>query len=1052
MHPRLNRAATTLLAALALTACSGRDLIAPIATPAPRQLDVSAAALPTVYLSEIHYDNVGTDADEKIEITGPAGTDVTGWQIVLYNGNGGASYDTQTLSGSIPATCGVRGVLVVSYPVNGIQNGSPDGMALVNAGGQVVEFLSYEGTFAATNGPALGATSADIGVSEAGTEAAGQSLQRASDGTWSGPKTNTFGACNDGGTTQPPVVASVKIAPASASITVGATQQFTATAFDAANQPIAGVAFTWSSNATGVATVSASGLATAVAPGDAIVTATAPNAIAGTASLRVDPASTPGLPPTRFSELHYDNIGTDAGEAIEVEGPAGTDLTGWSIVLYDGNGGAVYSTQTLSGAIPATCGARGVVVVNYPVNGIQNGSPDGMALVNASGQLIEFLSYEGTFTAVGGPASGSLSTDIGVSENSSPVGQSLQRNAAGAWALSTSTFGACNPTGGTPGGNTISFSGRLPSDPALPVGFQDQLFATVRNASNVVVQTTVTWSSETPTIATIDQNGVMTALAAGTATVRATTADGLTTATYSLPTRVAVASTTAQYAGNAEFGEPTDADPSDDFIVRYPEYTASYNKNRNTPNWVSYDLDATHFGAEDRCDCFTFDPSLPASFTRYTTADYTGAGEIAGFGIDRGHLARSFDRTSASLDNAFTFLFTNIVPQAADLNQGPWAAMENFLGDQARLQNKEVYIIAGVAGNAGTVKNEGKIVIPSATWKVAVIMPRDQGLANVTKASDIQVIAAIMPNQPGIRNVNWETYKTTVDAVEALSGYDLLALLRDDIEIAVESGTKPPVAAVNGPFTGQEGSPVSMSGAASSDPDGDALTYLWSFGDGVSGAGPNVSHTYAQDGNYSVRLIVRDIRGLADTVTTTAAIANVAPVIASFAGATLLPGETYAASGSFTDPGSDSWTATADYGDGSGVTPLALTGKTFALSHTYAAAGTFTVTVRVSDDDVTTSRSATVIVLSPSQAIGNAIGLVDALADDGKIDAGTANSLRVKLEGAGRSLDDANTTAALGKLRALLNELEALVRSDRLSETDAQPLRTLIDRVIASIG
>ena len=84
-----------------------------------------------------------------------------------------------------------------------------------------------------------------------------------------------------------------------------------------------------------------------------------------------------------------------------------------------------------------------------------------------------------------------------------------------------------------------------------------------------------------------------------------------------------------------------------------------------------------------------------------------------GYGIDRGHLARSFDRTSASLDNAFTFYFTNIVPQAADLNQGPWAIMENDLGDLARLQNKEVYIIAGVAGNKGTVKNEGKIVIPA---------------------------------------------------------------------------------------------------------------------------------------------------------------------------------------------------------------------------------------------------------------------------------------------------------------------------------------------------
>ncbi len=75
-------------------------------------------------------------------------------------------------------------------------------------------------------------------------------------------------------------------------------------------------------------------------------------------------------------------LGTDAGEAIEVAGPAGTDLTGWSLVLYNGNGGAVYNTTALSGTIPDLGAGYGVVVVSYPVNGIQNGSPDGIALVD----------------------------------------------------------------------------------------------------------------------------------------------------------------------------------------------------------------------------------------------------------------------------------------------------------------------------------------------------------------------------------------------------------------------------------------------------------------------------------------------------------------------------------------------------------------------------------------------------------------------------------------------------------------------------------------------
>ena len=60
--------------------------------------------------------------------------------------------------------------------------------------------------------------------------------------------------------------------------------------------------------------------------------------------------------PVFINEIHYDNCGTDTGEAIEIAGPAGTDLTGWSLVLYNGNGGAVYHTE-LSGNHRPTCAA-----------------------------------------------------------------------------------------------------------------------------------------------------------------------------------------------------------------------------------------------------------------------------------------------------------------------------------------------------------------------------------------------------------------------------------------------------------------------------------------------------------------------------------------------------------------------------------------------------------------------------------------------------------------------------------------------------------------------
>ena len=885
MRSRIIGFALSALSVIAL-ACSENAITAPQSgmksTPSAASFDVAALTLPSVRISELHYDNVSTDVDEKIEISGPAGTSLTGWKIVLYNGGNGLSYNTTNLSGSIGSQCGTRGVFVQSYAVNGIQNGDPDAVALVDAANTVVEFISYGGTFTAVGGPAAGMAPRDIGVTESNpVPAVGLSLSIDGAGTWLPPSANTFGSCNDD---QAPLavntVASVTLTPSSAIAFPGSTPTFAGTARNSANEVIRGALLVWTSSDNTVATVDANGKATALSLGSANITVTASNGLAASATLQVNPA--PALPPTRFSEIHYDNTGTDINEAIEVEGPAGTSVAAWKVVLYSGSDGTMYSIEALSGNIPLMCDGRGVVYVTYPSNGIQNGSPDGFALVDESDNVIEFLSYEGSFTAVDGPAAGLTSRDIGVSESGTVAAQSLSRNAVGTWLASGApTIGGCNSGVGPPPpppSNGISISGRDAfGDVPLPVGFEDQLFATLLSPTGAELPATFTWTSETPALATIDSRGVVHALSAGTAVVRATAGDG-TTRTFALPTRVATAGATAMYAGNTEFGIPGDATPADDYLVTRTEYTASFSVTRGTPNWVSYDLEQTHFGSEDRCDCFTYDPLLPAA-GHYTTADYTGAGEAAGYGIDRGHMARSFDRTSGSLDNARTFYFSNIVPQAADLNQGPWANMENFLGDLARLQNKEVYIIAGVAGNKGTLKNEGKIVIPESTWKVALVLPRDQGLANVDSYDDVVVYAAIMPNNPGVRNVDWHTYLTTVDAVETLSGYDLLALLPDPVEIAVESNTVPPVAAVDGPYDGIVGESISMSAAGSTDADAQSLTYAWNFGDGATASGVNVAHSYSAAGSFNVQVIVTDPLTLGDTVITSATIITPAAAI-----------------------------------------------------------------------------------------------------------------------------------------------------------------------------
>ncbi len=134
-------------------------------------------------------------------------------------------------------------------------------------------------------------------------------------------------------------------------------------------------------------------------------------------------ASDMGEPTIWLNELNYDPAGTDdAGtEWLEVAGPSGVDLSAFVVVLYNGSGGAPYNTTALSGTIDDEgCGYGAVDLVYDAANSLQNGAPDAVALAQVSGgvtSLVQFLSYEGVFTGVGGPADGVESVDIGTQLN-----------------------------------------------------------------------------------------------------------------------------------------------------------------------------------------------------------------------------------------------------------------------------------------------------------------------------------------------------------------------------------------------------------------------------------------------------------------------------------------------------------------------------------------------------------------------------------------------------------------------------------------------------------
>lgn len=239
-------------------------------------------------------------------------------------------------------------------------------------------------------------------------------------------------------------------------------------------------------------------------------------------------------------------------------------------------------------------------------------------------------------------------------------------------------------------------------------------------------------------------------------------------------------------------GNPSDATPSvldiNNYYMDKTFYSLSYSKDISRANWVSWHLSTAELGTTPRQDDFREDPSLPDAWYHVSDASYSGTG------FDRGHECPSNDRTTTVPANSSTFLMTNIVPQAPNVNQGPWAKFEDSCNRLVTQQGKEVYIICGSYGTGGIGNNgaansidDSRINVPAYLWKIAVVLPN--GSSDLSRIdNNTRVIAVIMPNRNDVGiSTSWKTFRVSVDEIEIATGYNLLSNLPDAVQTAVEA-------------------------------------------------------------------------------------------------------------------------------------------------------------------------------------------------------------------------------------------------------------------------
>ena len=234
---------------------------------------------------------------------------------------------------------------------------------------------------------------------------------------------------------------------------------------------------------------------------------------------------------------------------------------------------------------------------------------------------------------------------------------------------------------------------------------------------------------------------------------------------------------------HVSLGNPTSAEPdttdADNYLILKKQYALSYNRSLGHANWVSWELSADWLGNADRQDNFRPDPDLPSGWYRVRPDDYTGSG------FDRGHLCPSASRSASETDNSATFLMTNMIPQASQLNREAWARLEDYCRSLAA-KGYRLFIVAGSYGTGGKVSKgyatslSGRVHLPARNYKVIVAVENSGGVAQID--GNIPVIAVDFPNDAGlVDNKSWSSFVTTPGDIERATGVTFFTYLPEEV-------------------------------------------------------------------------------------------------------------------------------------------------------------------------------------------------------------------------------------------------------------------------------
>jgi trimeric autotransporter adhesin len=327
-------------------------------------------------------------------------------------------------------------------------------------------------------------------------------------------------------TVTPRAVASVVVAPSTASMRVGVTAALAAQTFDVDGLRLTGRIIAWSSGNTAVATVSTQGVVTGVSPGAATITATSEGRTGQAAvTVTVPPVQTVTLTPS----LDTLGVGTTRAIAAVLRDVGGVVLTGRSVAWISSNAavvsvssaGAVTAvapgTATITATSEGRSGTASIVVLARLASAVILSPPTATLVVGATQAL----------TAQITDAQGNLLTNRPISYSSDALAVASVSSTGVVSALTPGSARITATSEGRTGVATVQVIAipvatvqLTPTTSSLLVGASQAFVATARSAEGTLLTgRTTTWTSGASLIASVNASGTVTALSPGVALI-----------------------------------------------------------------------------------------------------------------------------------------------------------------------------------------------------------------------------------------------------------------------------------------------------------------------------------------------------------------------------------------------------------------------------------------------------------------------------------------------------------------------------------------------------